>query len=86
MQVENLRPEDVSELEDKISELKKTNPDITHKVFEMQKALEAEEAKPVQHQLDELTEAVRKIHTTLKDIRDGHILTPPQLSTPPEEE
>ena len=74
MQVENLRQEDVSVLEDTISELKKTNPDITHKIFEMQKAIEREEDKPIQQQLDKLAEEVNNISLMLKKIFADYVL------------
>lgn len=74
MQVQNLREEDVTELEKTIAEQQKENPDISYKIFGMGKVIDKEEDKSIQQELDKLTEMVSEIQLFLKKVIGDHVL------------
>jgi hypothetical protein len=70
MIIENLRPEDVKELTDKISEIALSNPFIRHKTFDM----EAKETASSAEQLIQIHEKIASLERKLDLIFGGHVL------------
>jgi len=70
MEIKNLFESDVTELEKKIGELKKENPDITHRVFKMDEIPNI----TIFDKVDEILEQVKTLQRTLDLIFADHVL------------
>jgi hypothetical protein len=70
MLIENLRPEDVKEVTDKVNEIALSNPFIRHKTFDM----EAKETVSSAEQLIQIHEKIASLERKLDLIFGGHVL------------
>lgn len=85
MQIENLTPGDAVELEEKLSEMKKQNPDIEYRVLEMGDLKETLGKGKVENEmLQEISDKIDALNGNFNRIFGEHILIKGEFKLPSE--